>query len=198
MNRKPLVALDVDGVLADFVGHANATAKRVLGRALTAHETGQWDVLSLLPPPERKLVVAEIVSEGWCASMPILEGASNGVAALRRVADVHFVTSPWHAPHWVYERSEWLRIHFAADVRRDVSHMNTKHHFDADFLVDDKIDHVVGWTQAKQFARAGCAVLWATPSNVDSQWTRRMASWDELADFVKRGFRESTYQASSR
>lgn len=88
---KPIVLIDCDGVLSDFVAWYCSIATSVTGSPYDPREVTQWDVatsLGLLRPEQER--VEELVRQpGRVAAMQPLPGAVEGVALLREVAEVH-------------------------------------------------------------------------------------------------------------
>jgi 5'(3')-deoxyribonucleotidase len=183
---RPRVVLDVDGVLADFVGHTMALLGDEAppgGRdAFTS-----WDMVSVMSPEARARCAHGWRRQGWCATMPTLPDAQNAVDRLGLRAEVVYATAPMSAaPHWMYERAAWLERVFAADPR-SVVFTHDKAHVWGDVFVDDKPENVDGWAAAHP---SGVAVLWPAPYN--RYWTPtrdntvRADGWATVFDAIRR------------
>lgn len=164
---RPRIILDVDGVVADFVGHTLTLLGELAppgGReAFTA-----WDMVSVMSPEARAVCTHGWRQPGWCASMPTLPDAQNAVDRLSLRADVVWATAPMtHAPHWMHERAGWLERVFAADPR-SIVFTHDKAHVWGDVFVDDKPENVDGWADTH---RDGFSILWTAPYN--REWTSR-------------------------
>ena len=142
MTLKPVVLLDVDGVVAEFIGHT-LTMLAALGCPSTlvpAQNTQpHWDYWQdWIPDDWKQPLMAATRRPGWCLSIPVLPGAQEGVRALQDIADVYFVTSPMAgSEYWHMERMQWLRNHFGA-TDKQVIFCETKHRVLGDVFVDDK------------------------------------------------------------
>jgi 5'(3')-deoxyribonucleotidase len=183
---RPRVLLDVDGVLADFVGHTLTLLGEHAppgGRdAFTS-----WDMLSLMSPEARAMCSHGWRRQGWCATMPTLPDAQNAVDRLGLRAEVVYATAPMaDAPNWMWERSKWLERVFAADPR-SVVFTHDKAHVWGDVFVDDKSENVDGWASAHP---DGVALLWDAPYNQD--WkarhpnARRATAWRDVFDALRK------------
>ncbi len=129
---KPVVVLDVDGVLADFL-------KPTL------------DVPAV--KPFKKELYALWARKGLAASLPMLPGTQEAVALLRQYADIRFATSPMGANKtWIAERNRWLGKNYGARVV-DVTHTGKKSDVVGDFFVDDKPDNVLEYMKNVPTAR---------------------------------------------
>jgi len=185
--KRPHILVDVDGVLADFVGavllRVNRLGLRV--RIPQAHELTTWEIFDSLPPECQEFkhtVYQDIKSVGGCSSIKVYPGAKEGMAALREIADVTIVTSPFKGSRtWVHEREEWLEEHFGI-THKDVIHTGKKHLVQGDFFVDDKSSHIQDWVDHN----IGKAVVWDQPYNRNVFHGRafRAKNWNELLELV--------------
>lgn len=184
MRTRPRVLLDVDGVLADYVAAILPAVKAATGRQHTHADVDQWDFTRALglSPSETEYVYTVTHEEGFCADIPVLHGAVEGVRALRVHADVYFTTAPTHAPYWYFERTEWLIRHFDASVEH-VLHAKHKELVTGDVFVDDKIEHVWDWCRHHP---SGRGVLWEQPYNrsIDVGHLVRTSSWNRVLEIV--------------
>lgn len=183
---KPRVLLDVDGVLADFVGAFLAVVEQQLGRSHTAEDVHSFGIANSLNLSKDEFDrCAEIVGKpGFCRSLAVCPGAIEGVAQLRELAEVYIVTSPWNTnPTWTHDREQWLAEHFGIPSAR-VVHTSAKHLVRGDVLVDDKTETLRDWLRERD--HGGIAVQWQTPHNRLDGWRGRATNdWALLATFVQ-------------
>lgn len=182
--KKPRVLLDVDGVLADFVTPALEVVKRVTGQPVPTDATQEWDLFRSYPKEVQDLFYAEFKKEGWCYGLAPYPGALQGVNALREVADVYFVTSPMHGPHWSDERARWLVDYFGAH-RNHVVSTNAKYVCRGHVLVDDKTSHIVKWLSHHD---DGIGIVWQQPYNEKDELPSsavRAKTWARVFDIVR-------------
>lgn len=166
MTERPIVLLDCDGVLADFVGGYL--------REIT-------DNIKLTD--EEKRAVNDIVREpGFVLNLAVLDGAKAGVKALAKVSDLYIVTSPWNSRHWAGERQEWLCEHFKDLRLKKIVQTSAKHLVRGDFLVDDKASNCQAHGKAWPGSRP---LLWDTIHNRLDTGIERVSSWDELLGRIK-------------
>ena len=163
--RRPIVLLDCDGVLADFIGGLLPVIRDITGRTFVREQVTRFDfVTSLGLSREEGAAIKRWLGDarGWCESLAVYPGAVDGVCALREVADVYIVTSPWNScATWTHEREAWLRRNF--DISHaNVLHASAKHLVRGDVFVDDKTEAVVAWQAANP---DGAAMRWLTPHN---------------------------------
>lgn len=159
---RPVILLDVDGVLANFV-EANLRTLRSLGIHREHDDVTTWEMAEALGLDDTARAIMEFrwSLPGFCASLPPYDGAVAGVESLRGLGDVFAVTAPMFTPHWQHERTEWLVEHFAFR-RKDVISTHAKWLVRGDVMVDDKPAHVEAWSAAWPQGQAFC---WARPYN---------------------------------
>jgi 5'(3')-deoxyribonucleotidase len=183
---KPVVLIDCDGVLADFVGQLQAHVKHYLDITVDLRSYDQWDTFSHPAFADCKEDVEGILDKaGFCLSMDVLPGAQDAMKELVAKYDVHIVTSPWTSnPRWEWERRQWLSQHFGIHWKKIIS-THAKAQVHGDVFIDDKPMHVNGW-QAKW--RYGLSILWEQAYNQKDELHRdahRYHDWDSLLGAVK-------------
>lgn len=181
------VLLDVDGVLADFIGGILPIIHSVTDRLVTHDDIDQFDfckALSLSDEHAAQIKKRIGTEHRIAASLPVCDGAKDGVRRLQEIADVYIVTSPWNSHEtWTFDREAWLKKHFGI-LGGNVIHTSAKHLISGDFLVDDKTSTLVQWEAANP---NGCAVQWMTPHNLDDEWNGLATnSWKALAGMIQR------------
>lgn len=173
--KRPLVLVDVDGVLFDFDRAFFSKIEEHYG--IKYERAGsKFDYEDL---PDWNTGFWGLCSMGGFASTPgcIYPGAVEGVNALREIADVEVCTSPYKGSlTWVGERDLWLKQHFGFKPE-DIHYTHKKHRMIADFLVDDRAEN------AEQFPGKG--VLWTRSYNRHSGHPLRVRSWDEVLEVVR-------------
>jgi 5'(3')-deoxyribonucleotidase len=183
--RRPIVLLDCDGVLADFVSAMLRVVYEVTGEAYRPEQVTEFDfcrALGLGPTDAGNVMLAISGRRKFCARLVTYPGARDGVRRLREVADVYIVTSPWNSNEtWTSEREWWLQHYFDIPHGR-VIHASAKHLVRGDVFVDDKTSIVATW---QRWNPDGLALRWNTPHNQRDPWDgRSTSSWDELIELV--------------
>lgn len=185
MNR-PRVLLDVDGVLADFVGPALAWFNADQGTSFEPHHVTEYSIEKSLGLTKQQADrFYKLCSRLPVGDQPVFVGAIEGFTRLSEVADVHIVTAPWlgHAT-WAYERIDWLWRHFQVPYKRVVI-TPAKHLVRGDFLVDDKTETLHTWAAEHPNS---FAVQWQTPHNRLDSWAGLSTNdWDWLVETVASG-----------
>lgn len=145
--KKPVVGVDVDGVLVDMLGQCFITMEQMFGKKVTYSDVTGWCIDHHLEGRAEEFWEA-IGSSDFHSKVVPYPGAVEGIHELMKVAEVYVVTSPLQFGRtWTYDRDRWLRDHFGFDLGQIV-HMRAKHRFFGDALVDDRPENIQHWQQA--------------------------------------------------
>jgi len=162
MQKRAL--LDVDGVVADFVGHVIA----LTGSPITREDVLEWDIFSILGPLKKEGLALMEDPHFW-ETLPLIEGAVQGVGKLAKTHELFWVTSPWPTcKGWDVARRGWLKKHFDVDPKHVVI-TSSKFLCTGDMFIDDHVDNVRDWVK---YHPAGRALLFDAPYNQGGAYER--------------------------
>lgn len=178
----PLFALDVDGVLADFVGRlCERMRERASWLPITPADVTTWDLRQCMTPQAYEVSDAVMHEPGFAYSLDVYEGAKELVDACRARGHVVALTAPLTgSPTWDQERRAWLveRLGFSP---RDVVFCPSQHkpRFAADVLVEDCPSTLTAW---REVHRDSWAFL------VERPWTTQAAKLEHVTESIKSYF----------
>ncbi len=138
-----IILTDVDGVLADFVGH-------IQSRAGVQSDIKEMDLRDSLTDTELLQVRMVAKKPGFCASMPWYPGAKNFFQDLMRLGHVYAVTSPWHSDTWASERRDWLHEGGLHPNRVISCPATSKPLIQGDVLVEDHPETAYDWLEVNK------------------------------------------------
>lgn len=185
---RPLVILDCDDVLADYCGEFRRMVEIYLSPGVLERESKDdptWGIFDRLhmTDPEKAHILKELEAPGFCASLPVLPGAVEGVSKLKQIAQVIVATGHGHGRHWQAERTRWVHRHFGEDIPVILVDPEWKHLIDGDVMIDDRHETLVKWYEALR----PMPILWTTRENEaleEHPCTVRVRSWDRVLDLV--------------
>lgn len=156
---KPIILLDCDGVLCDFVGGVID----VLGVGAREDFTSLY-MRDVLDHGSLREVEEAIRTPGWCYRLEPYDGAFSFVKDLKTWADVQIVTTPYLAHStWCDERLQWLGVQMGVP-NIDVTFTHWKQLVHGDVLVEDSLDNIEQW----QFRNRPLT----RPIVIDQPWNR--------------------------
>lgn len=187
-KAKPVVLIDVDGVLADFTGPILKHANRLTGNTYTEQDIEQYEIGALYPELEFQELYEPCVRQGFCLGLESLPGADEALIELRKRVELIAVTSPWwSSPYWHHERTRWL---MARGFRPEqICFTARKELVRGAALIDDKTSHVLDWAHKNP---SSLPILWKQPwsQSTDDYYTGiraiRAGQWEHLLDLITR------------
>lgn len=136
------IAVDLDGVLADFEGHLNLRLDMAGERAATIPRVRtEWDLMAGLTHDEKRVMRDILERPGFFAGLDPLPGAKRALENLvDRGHEVFIVTSPYVSnPTCASDKMAWVERHLGrgwATKRLVITTDKTR--VRADVLIDDK------------------------------------------------------------
>lgn len=182
---RPVMLLDVDGVLADF----DAKMSRVLSwPTIEPGDRMEWDLFADLErlggaqAAERARAICDDVSNQFWQGLPLMHPElPSKLDELRKTHRLVAAASPWPGcVHWAYTRRQWLtQLSFGVE---DVVVARDKSLLCGDVFLDDKPEHVAAWQRAHPTGRA---VLYDAAYNHGFEWSRRFTWADSLDGLLR-------------
>lgn len=193
---KPVVAIDCDGVLADWMGYVIPVANILFNKNIKQSDLTGWDLYDIIDDPTAKTTLYDYLNQTkMILDMNPYEEALRGMTALKEFADIYVVTSPMmNYPNWILHRNKWLKTYFGID-KNHVIHTAAKHLVQADVFIDDKSENVVNWSRYGNNVYSQ-AVLWKhdhvkfEPKLNEDFWQNDMEiihtnDWNKVLEVVK-------------
>jgi 5'(3')-deoxyribonucleotidase len=190
----PVVLIDMDGVVVDFVSFYIEIANRLFGRSHVHDDVTEWWVEKALKLDEAQAeaVYDELSKPGVAFHMVPYPDAVEGVQRICELAEVHFVTTSYEKnPTWEHDRRRWIAKHFNEELVSSTAFVRKKHRYHGDFFIDDKPDHVVEW---KTKWPNNTSVLWARRYNENAIKAHHRSidlytqSWDCVLSAIRERF----------
>lgn len=179
MKERKTIALDVDGVLADFITPTLDHINRVTRNTYVKEDVKDFNIWSSLglDRSQRYLSTLPLCQEGFCSNLLPIEGTQGLVAYLQKHFRVLAITTPWRAsPTWAFERTKWLNSYFNI-TDNDIVFCRDKSLIISDFFLDDNPYNILE-------SSAVSPVLMDQPWNRDFVSLPRAVSFDNFVHFV--------------
>ncbi|MGJ1431327.1 5' nucleotidase, NT5C type [Sphingobacterium spiritivorum] len=173
MEQQKIIALDMDGVLADNQKHY---------LSYYYNETGiRLDPLSMLGKseglglPDETAIYRYLHTEGFFRTLPVAEDAIEIVRELQNRYKVYVVSAAMEFPHSLREKFDWLAEYFPFISWKNIVFCGDKSMIKTDYLLDDHISNL------RTFQ--GKPVLFNSFHNVNEQGYERLMNWKEVGEY---------------
>jgi 5'(3')-deoxyribonucleotidase len=183
LQQRPVVAIDVDGVLANQVPHVLRRAEKELGVKMKKEDVTAWDT-PVGGIPFDELIVKYLLDPNFVMTMPVMEGAVSAMEVVRKWAKIVVASS---RPRETEDNSiQWLAQNFGLSRNQFKNTTSTgKSFLDADLLIDDNIGNVRSFVEN---GNHNLAILFSQP------WNKQRDQLKELIEkktiIVKEGWPE--------
>lgn len=148
------INLDVDGVVADTTPGLFSSLKQAGFDPLPPDDPSwrTWYIMDRMTPDMRTEALKTFNEPSFWRNLPTVPGAKEAVQAFREAGHhIQWVTTPWEQCYgWREERRDWLKEQFeypSQKLELDLTVGGSKAEIWADVYIDDKPEHVRGWTE---------------------------------------------------
>ncbi len=180
---KPVLLLDMDGIIADFDRFSLDTYNRIHRTNWSVADVhlhiGDHEVIN--PEIDAKAIRRPFKEPGAFISLPVIPGSQEAVAKLLEYFTIFVVTTQYYGnPTCVHEKHVWLQRHFPAIADQGIY---TKHkpQVKGDILVDDRPINCAQYKAANPQAKTASLIYaWSGNTHADIM----AASWTELANKI--------------
>jgi 5'(3')-deoxyribonucleotidase len=175
VTKKPVVLLDMDGVIADFIAKLLRVYNERWGATFTSADVTHYEFYECFPKEVAKRLYDIFNEPGFFRDLPLVDGAKEMVEKMLTFGcEVELCTSPSSAPlvktgHYALnancakDKVEWVHEHFP-ELGNNITMTRRKQLLQADFLVDDSHGNIEKWVAAHQ-GNGSVGILVAQPWN---------------------------------
>ncbi len=170
--RRLRVAIDMDEVIADTLGHVLRAYNEAFGESLTREDLESRPLEDLVPEDRREALSRLVLAPGFFRDIPVVPESQDVVRALTARYEVFIATAAMEVPTSFADKFEWLDEHFPFIPPSHRVFCGDKSVLDVDYLIDDS---------PSQFARfRGTPVLYSAPGNREEKRYLRVNTWADV------------------
>ncbi|QQL48334.1 5' nucleotidase, NT5C type [Mucilaginibacter ginkgonis] len=175
MEKRKIIAIDMDGVLADTDQHFLTWYERDYGVRMPYE--------SLLGKPEYEAFPVEgairkmVFTPGFFRTLPVMDGAVEAVKSLMQDYNVFIVSAAMEFPNSLNEKYDWLAQHFPFISWKNIVFCGDKSIIDADYLIDDHCKNLDNFK--------GKPLMFHSAHNVNQNHHQRVKTWAEVLTAIK-------------
>jgi len=170
---KKVIAIDMDGVMADIYGKLLAYEENKTGRKI--------DVNSLVGITESKAFSTYrecLEQDGFFETAPVMEGAVETLEYLNSKYRVLIVSAAAEYPKSMMEKNKWLTKYFPFLSWKQFVFCGVKDFIKADIMIDDHLRHLNAF-------QGDMKILYAQPHNVNDVYNDIIrADWRQIREIL--------------
>lgn len=175
-TKKPSLAIDMDGVIADTESHFITWYHKDYGVHINREDLiGKPESEAF---PDKQAVWKFVNSPGFFRTLPVMPGAIETVKELMNDFEVYIVSAAMEFPQSLFEKHQWLQEHFPFISWKNIVLCGDKSIIDTDYMIDDHFKNL-------DFCK-GKAILFHAAHNATTDRHQRVHSWEEVKVLLKK------------
>jgi 5'(3')-deoxyribonucleotidase len=166
------IAIDMDEVVADTMGHFLAQYNARFGTVLTTNDFPGRHVFDVIEESHRAKALEYFQQEEFFAGIPVMPDSAEVVAALSQHYEVFITTAAMDVPCSFNAKFGWLQEHFPFIPTKRIVFCGDKSIVAADYLIDDNLRHLATFR--------GEGIVYTAPHNIHETRFRRVNNWQDV------------------
>eukprot|EP01133_Synstelium_polycarpum_P010104 gene10104-11780_t len=174
--KKPSIAIDMDGVIADTESHFITWYYKDYGVLVNRAELfGKPESEAF---PNKEAVLKFVHSPGFFRTLPVMAGAVEVIQELMKDFEIYIVSAAMEFPQSLSEKKEWLQEHFPFISWKNIVFCGDKSIIDTDYMIDDHFKNL-------DFCK-GKAILFHAAHNATTDRHQRVHSWEDVKSLLQK------------
>jgi 5'(3')-deoxyribonucleotidase len=154
MERKhdKLVVVDIDGVLADFVGAICAFLNSRQGKyKYTVEDFTDYEICNCLKKGDRLHFDMAPFNPNFVYNIRRYDGAQDFIRELSKFFDIILITAPWKGPYHTQARQEWVESFLSPKWAKNIDFQwvtaDERVYMPGDLLIEDNLVTALKWSK---------------------------------------------------
>lgn len=169
-----IIAIDMDEVIADTIGHYLKLYNAEFHRNLTPADFYGRRVFEAIDPLHVERCREYFEEASFFADIPVMPGSQDVVRELTDQYEVFITTAAMEVPSSFAAKFKWLQRHFPFIPTSHIVFCGDKSILAADYMIDDNVRHF------RRFRGEG--IVYTAPHNVYETAYRRVNNWDDVRE----------------
>jgi 5'(3')-deoxyribonucleotidase len=169
-----IIAIDMDEVIADTIGHYLKRYNAEFCQNLTPADFYGRRVFEAIDPRHVERCREYFEEASFFADIPVMPGAQEVVRELTDQYEVFITTAAMEVPSSFAAKFNWLQRHFPFIPTSHIVFCGDKSILAADYMIDDNVRHF------RRFRGEG--IIYTAPHNVYETAYRRVSNWEEVRE----------------
>jgi 5'(3')-deoxyribonucleotidase len=180
-SSRPIIAVDMDEVIADALGEHLIRYNRDFAHEGTPDLTtddlrGKW-MWDVVPAHRLAKVQSYIDSEDFFAVLPVMPDSQRVLERLQSRYEIFIATAAMEVPASFNSKYEWLAEHFPFIPTSNIVFCGDKSIIRANYLIDDNPRQLARFSSTHPGEPRREGILYSSPANVHVTGYRRVDNW---------------------
>jgi 5'(3')-deoxyribonucleotidase len=163
------IAIDMDEVMADTIGHFLRKYNLQFGTELSTDDLHGKFVFEVIHEDHRSSAREYFQQEDFFAHIPVMPDSAQVVEELTAKYEVFITTAAMDVPTSFTAKFHWLQRHFPFISPQQIVFCGDKSIVAADYLIDDNLRQLTNFR--------GEGIVYTAPHNVNEKRFRRVDDW---------------------
>jgi len=173
-ERRKIIAVDMDEVIADTLGEHLGRYNREFGEAVTTDDLqGKW-LWEHVPPARIEALERYMNSTEFFGVLDVMPESQRVLEKLQTKYDIFIASAAMEVPQSFNAKFRWLGEHFPFIPHSHIVFCGDKSILHADYLIDDNP------RQLRLFRGEG--ILYSSPANAHVTGFRRVKNWLDVEE----------------
>jgi 5'(3')-deoxyribonucleotidase len=166
------IAIDMDEVMADTIGHFLTRYNSEFGMNVNTDDFYGKHVFEVIEVEHRPLAREYFQDEKFFADIPVMPDSAEVIEELTTKFEVFITTAAMDVPCSFSAKFQWLAEHFPFISPQQIVFCGDKSIVAADYLIDDSLRQLTSFR--------GEGIIYTAPHNVHETRFRRVNNWGDV------------------
>ena len=171
MNKKGIIACDVDWVLAKLTEKWVKYYNTIFGDNLKIEDIKSWNILDYVKSEARDFMLNILNIHKFYRDLDVVDNSQRVLEKLSRDYEIIIVTDPFTRMSFK-SKYDWLGEHFPFIPARNYVFTGNKSIINADFLIDDGVHNLENFN--------GYGLLYDAPYNKNEDRFYKVKNWQDI------------------
>lgn len=173
-NKKPVIACDMDEVVADVYDKFLKIYATTYNRVLKKEDYWGKKIYQIDGAIKLRDVLYD---KGFFADLPVMKDSQEVLQELQEKYEIFFVSAAMEFSNSLVDKRNWAQQHFPFIPWKNIVLCGSKRIIRADYMIDDHPRNLVDFD--------GKGLLYTSSHNIDENRFTRVNNWQEVRDFFK-------------
>lgn len=172
------IAVDMDGVIANYVKKQFAFHQRLTGFTLSHKKLNGQKLRHYVPEDIGNKITAHMNEESFFLDLEVISNSQQVLKELQKEHEIYIATAAVEFPLSFNAKYQWLKKHFSFINDTHIVFCGDKSVIHTDYLIDDQPYNLQAFK--------GKGILFSAYHNLNNNEFERVNDWEEVSEYFKR------------